>query len=71
MAEKFSAEANARWGEIPQSAKDRILKNVWCCQCKNATTISDFRGQMKGDDLLLQGQCIKCGHAVARLIEGG
>lgn len=34
-------------------------------------TIVNFKGNIKQGDLILRGECIRCGGAVARLIEGG
>lgn len=71
MGEKFTPKAKARWETIPQWAKDKILKNVWCTNCRCSTTIIDFSGRMEKGDLILSGRCAKCGNEVARLIEGG
>ena len=36
-----------------------------------ATTVVNYSGQLKGGDLLLEGECERCGNSVARLIENG
>lgn len=70
MDGKFTAAAEAVWDAIPPLIRERILQNVWCSQCKKVTTIAGVTGQMEGGSLVLEGQCIECGHAVARLLEG-
>lgn len=70
MDGEFTTEAKAVWGAIPSLVKDKILQNIWCSQCKSVATISGFTGQIVDGNLVLKGQCTKCGHAVARLIEG-
>jgi hypothetical protein len=44
--------------------------NVWCGRCRHATTITNFSGAIKFDDLLLVGKCGECHADVARIIEG-
>jgi hypothetical protein len=50
--------------------RQRLLSNVWCGQCRHETTITNFCGAIKGDDLLLVGRCAECHGDVARVIEG-
>lgn len=51
-------------------ARQRLLSNVWCSQCRFETTITNFSGTIKGGDLLLVGNCAECHGDVARVIEG-
>jgi len=41
-----------------------------CGQCRLETTITNFSGTIKGDELLLVGKCAECRSDVARVIEG-
>jgi hypothetical protein len=55
---------------MPAAARADILGNVYCARCRGATSIVKASGSMKGGDLVLEGQCVKCGADVARLVEG-
>ncbi|MFC1961146.1 hypothetical protein ACFLYO_10600 [Chloroflexota bacterium] len=70
MNSEFTSHAKAMWDTILQQAQEQILKNVWCSHCAGATTITDFKGTVEKDDLILRGRCVTCGGEVARLIEG-
>lgn len=69
MSETFTPQAAKIWEKIPEAAKAQLLANVWCGQCGMATTIIDFKGEIKEGDLILAGFCKKCKSQVARLIE--
>ena len=43
--------------------------NVWCSHCAKVTTIVHYTGKVKGGDLILEGECERCGGKVVRLIE--
>jgi hypothetical protein len=49
--------------------QQELIDNVWCSGCSEPTTIIDFTGIVKSNDLVLQGYCKRCGGAVARVIE--
>lgn len=66
----FTQPARQRWESIPADFRQRLLSNVWCGQCRHETTIINFSGAIKGDDLLLVGKCAECHGDVARVIEG-
>lgn len=66
----FTNPARQRWESIPADIRQRLLSNVWCGQCRQETTITNFTGTLKGSDLLLVGQCAECQGDVARVIEG-
>jgi hypothetical protein len=65
----FTERAAVLWSTIPQEARERILKNVFCVKCRGAVEIVDFKGEEKRGDLILVGLCATCGHEVARVIE--
>jgi len=69
MKETFTPQAKKRWESIPRIHRERIIRNVWCGGCMGSTTIVDYTGQIKKEDLILRGICATCGHKVARLIE--
>lgn len=69
MCDIFSPKAKELWEAIPMIHRTRLLNNVWCGNCTKMTTIVHYSGQLKGDALLLEGECERCGKTVARLIE--
>ena len=72
MEPTFTDEAKKAWNAIPAHVRTKLLSNVWCGHCSGTTTIVDYRGKIVGQgDLLLEGQCRKCGSPVARLVEKG
>ena len=68
-SERFSRQAERLWEEIPLEFRQILLANVWCGKCADGTTIVDFRGEVRGGDLILRGFCSRCGAEVARHIE--
>ncbi len=66
----FSPEAQQQWDQIPDSAKQNVLANVWCVQCRKGVSIVNLTGSVEGTTLILRGNCASCGHAVARVVEG-
>lgn len=66
---KFSGLAAERWATIPSDLKKLLLSNVWCGNCRQEITITNFYGTIKKGDLLLEGLCSECNGEVARVIE--
>ncbi len=67
---RFTVDAQRFWRTIPEELRLRILENVWCVSCRGVTTIVRFRGETDSSgDLILIGECAKCGERVARRIE--
>lgn len=66
---KFTGLAAERWATIPSELKKLLLSNVWCGNCRQEKTITNFSGSIKKGDLLLEGLCSECNGDVARLIE--
>ncbi|MFQ5434039.1 MAG: plasmid pRiA4b ORF-3 family protein [Anaerolineae bacterium] len=66
----FTPQARWFWDSIPEHIQAKIIGAVWCSHCRESTTIVNFKGNIKQGDLLLRGECIRCGGSVARLIEG-
>ena len=67
----FTPQAARRWDELGARRQTLYLNNVWCVGCRRTTTIARFQASIKRGDLILEGECMKCGGAVARVIEGG
>ena len=67
--EQFTPRAAVLWGTIPKKAREQILKNVFCAECRGSVEIINFTGEASEGNLLLKGSCAKCGHPVARLVE--
>ena len=65
----FTPEAKKIWEEISAFAQEKLISNVYCGQCMGMTTIIDFKGELKAEDLVLSGKCQTCGSEVARLVE--
>ena len=55
---------------MPSHARDQILSNVYCTNCRGAVSIVSVTGTLERGNLVLKGDCAKCGSKVARLIEG-
>ncbi len=66
----FTPQAERRWKELGARSQTLYLNNVWCGRCRKSTTIARFNAKMERGDLILQGECMKCGGSVARVIEG-
>lgn len=66
----FTPPARKRWESISAHVRQRLLTNVWCAHCGSETTIVNFSGTIKGGNLLLMGECVKCHGDVVRAIEG-
>ena len=71
MTDTFTDKAKALWNSIQEEEKELLLRNVWCTNCINTTTITNYDGKVEGGDLILTGTCATCGGKVARVIEGG
>ena len=67
----FSLTAQARklWEAIPGEVRVKLLNNVWCVDCRQATGICEVSGSVKKGMLVLTGRCTTCGGRVARVIE--
>ena len=66
----FTKQASKFWTAIPADARAKLLANVYCTHCRSAVSIASVTGTVKRGDLLLKGTCVRCGHDVARLVEG-
>jgi hypothetical protein len=66
---KLTPPAKKRWAQIPEEMREKILKNVWCSQCRAMVTMQPREGQMSGCSLVLKGTCKTCGSEAARVIE--
>ena len=69
MTDTFTPEAQRLWDALPTLHKTQVLNNVWCGDCGQVTTIVHYTGKVAGTDLVLEGECERCGVKVARLIE--
>lgn len=66
---QFTAKAAVLWGTIPKEARERILRNVFCGNCRGSVLIADYTGEEQNGDLVLKGTCAKCGGEVVRVVE--
>jgi len=69
LSVKFTTEAKGLWGSIPLIARKKLLSNVWCPHCTQATIITDYSGDVQGESLILIGSCVTCGGKVVRVVE--
>ena len=69
--EIISYAAMKMWLEIPELTRNKIIDNVWCGKCLNAAAIRDYTVHAESFGILLKGNCMTCGHQVARLVEKG
>lgn len=66
---KFTSEAEQFWQGLPDKYRQAIVTNVWCGSCGQGTTIVNFTGKVEKGDLVLEGECKRCGESVGRLVE--
>lgn len=66
---QFTTEASKKWNEIPLSAQNKILENVWCSHCCRGVHLSLMSAIQEGNSLILQGTCKTCSGKVCRVIE--
>ena len=69
MLDQFTKPALRFWKSWDDRAKTLVLNNVWCVSCRKGTTIVRFTGRIERADLILEGECIRCGGSVARVVE--
>jgi hypothetical protein len=69
-AVQLTKQASKFWNAMPVRERQQILANVYCVRCGGSVSIADASGTIKGGNLMLEGKCSKCGHEVARLVEG-
>jgi len=65
----FSPLALLLWSLIPKDTRSRILKNVYCTQCRTSVEIVEYEGTEKDGNVILTGRCKACGHEVVRVVE--
>jgi Zn ribbon nucleic-acid-binding protein len=66
---QFTPMAAVLWGTLPKEGRARILANLYCPECRDSVTISNYTGEEHNGDVILKGACPKCGHAVVRMVE--
>jgi len=67
---RLTKQASKFWNAMPAHAREQILSNVYCVHCRGGVSIVNITGTLEGGSLVLKGNCAKCGHEVARLVEG-
>lgn len=68
-AKKFTPKAALLWSTVPAEARLRILRAVWCGNCRKSVEIVDYRGRERNGDIVIKGACRQCGHRVCRVVE--
>ena len=69
MADNFTPAAEKKWRALSAQEQFQLLNNVWCSSCHKVSTIVNFTASVDRGDLVLKGQCERCGGPVGRLIE--
>src|SRR5439155_19442706 len=67
---RLTKQASKFWNAMPAHARAQILGNVYCAHCHGPVSVVNVSGTLKRGDLVLEGNCAKCGREVARLVEG-
>jgi hypothetical protein len=67
---KAAKAAFKDWENLPEENRRRVLEKVYCGKCMGAVEIVDYKVVFEGIGLVLRGKCKKCGHKVARVLEG-
>jgi hypothetical protein len=62
-------EALRVWMELSADIRSKLLRNVWCPDCRTAVTICDYNADFDGGVVVLRGFCGTCGHKVAQVLE--
>ena len=66
---KFTPKAAVWWATVPKEGRARILANVFCPRCQGVVEMVKVTGKESKGDVILEGACAKCGHAVVRVVE--
>lgn len=61
--------AKKLWEAIPPEARIKILNNVWCGACRGGCSLGNPTMTVERRNLIIRGECTKCGGGVARLVE--
>ena len=64
-----SLNALRTWKAIPQPFRDKLVRNVFCGNCKGAVEIIQYNIVENNYGLILEGKCRACGGSVARVVE--
>ena len=63
------AVVNMQWKRIPENIREEILSNVWCSNCQDVVSLTDYQIENNGLGLIISGKCSVCGSEVARVVE--
>ncbi|MFC5649416.1 hypothetical protein ACFPYJ_09780 [Paenibacillus solisilvae] len=64
-----SLQALKTWKTIPQLYRDKLVRNVFCGNCKDVVEIIQYSITENKYGLILEGKCRTCGGPVARVVE--
>ena len=62
-------EANRKWLSLPEDLRKKLIGNVFCSNCTDMVTITDFVILDHSTGVMLDGKCKNCGSKVVRVIE--
>jgi hypothetical protein len=65
----FTTRAATLWSTVPETAKGRILKNVFCVKFRGVVEIVTFTAMKKNGEIILTCQYAIRGHEVVRDFE--
>ncbi|MYL71358.1 hypothetical protein GLW00_10855 [Halobacillus litoralis] len=62
-------EANKMWLSLPKDFRKQLIANVYCTNCSDIVTITDFINVDHPVGVMLDGKCENCGSKVARVVD--
>jgi hypothetical protein len=65
----LTPEALAIWNEIAPFNQAKVLNNIWCAHCRQASSLSLQSMWKEGQSLILKGHCQTCGGPAVRVLE--
>jgi len=66
----FTLPARRRWELLPAAARQAITNAAWCVSCAKTRAMLVKGGSIVRGDLVLSGNCSRCGGEMGRLVEG-
>lgn len=60
---------NMQWNRMPADIKQKILSNVWCPNCRDVVSVTDYQIENDKLGLIIRGKCSFCGSEAARVVE--
>lgn len=65
----ISFSAHKKWLSIPKEMRSKLERNVFCATCLDVVQIINYTVKEIDEQVVLHGDCKKCGDPVARVID--